>query len=264
MHRAAWIHSFLIVRSRQEDHYRLDRLAGSTGQHYYAAVNTGLTKRNLSRICLSLTAESGSSRLRWVVAQHTRTHTHTLHPPTTPTALMPVLSPDVQSFFFFSLSLCLSHQRHTAGATRFVFLFQKTLSFFVYSENFIMHLKLETEWSSGMRYVIVPIFFFCAEILLCVDVMTFFFFYTSAVELNHRSEMSRSHSSRSGSSWGSDFYCDFHPPPTRFLLQEEGRGVWFVLDLPVNRTHQEFLAEEIKIMQQWNVAGTKKVPGFSP
>lgn len=48
---------------RQEDHYWLDTCAGSTGLHYYAAVDTGLTKRNLSSICLSGRAESGTALL---------------------------------------------------------------------------------------------------------------------------------------------------------------------------------------------------------
>lgn len=46
---------------RQEDHYWLDTCAGSTSLHYYAAVDTGLTKRNLSSICLSGGAESGTA-----------------------------------------------------------------------------------------------------------------------------------------------------------------------------------------------------------
>lgn len=48
---------------RQEDHYWLDTCAGSTSLHYYAAVDTGLTKRNLSSICLSGRAESGTGTL---------------------------------------------------------------------------------------------------------------------------------------------------------------------------------------------------------
>lgn len=48
---------------RQEDHYWLDTRAGSTSLHYYAAVDTGLTKRNLSSICLSGGAESGTAML---------------------------------------------------------------------------------------------------------------------------------------------------------------------------------------------------------
>lgn len=44
-------------------------------------------------------------------------------------------------------------------------------------------------------------------------------------------------------------------------------GGWLVLDLPVNQIHQETVAEEIKIMEQWEVAGGKKKkkkrgPGF--
>lgn len=46
---------------RQEDHYWPDTGAGSTSLHYYAAVDTVLTKRNLSSICLSVRAESGTA-----------------------------------------------------------------------------------------------------------------------------------------------------------------------------------------------------------
>lgn len=48
---------------RQEDHYWLDTCSGSGSLHYYAAVDTGLTKRNLSSICLSGRAESGTAAL---------------------------------------------------------------------------------------------------------------------------------------------------------------------------------------------------------
>lgn len=37
-----------------------------------------------------------------------------------------------------------------------------------------------------------------------------------------------------------------------------GWSVWLVLDLPVNQIHQESVAEEIKIKQQWGTAGAKK------
>lgn len=46
---------------RQEDHYWPDTGAGSASLHYYAAVDTVLTKRNLSSICLSVRAESGTA-----------------------------------------------------------------------------------------------------------------------------------------------------------------------------------------------------------
>ncbi|CAB1416675.1 unnamed protein product [Pleuronectes platessa] len=57
------------VASRQEDYYWLDTSAGSTGLHYYAAGDAGLTKRKLSSVSLSGRAESGSDsrRIRWTL-----------------------------------------------------------------------------------------------------------------------------------------------------------------------------------------------------
>lgn len=39
-----------------------------------------------------------------------------------------------------------------------------------------------------------------------------------------------------------------------------GWGVWLVLDLPVNQIYQGSVAEEIKIMQQWDTTGVKRAP----
>lgn len=52
---------------RQEDHYWLDTCSGSNSLHYDAAVDTGLTKRNLSSIYLSGRAESGTIMLAMVI-----------------------------------------------------------------------------------------------------------------------------------------------------------------------------------------------------
>lgn len=74
---------------RQEHHYWLDTRSGSTSLHYYAPVDTGLTKRNLSSICLSGRAESGTavlagnsnSRQRWIDTQVSWRLLTTLQPP---------------------------------------------------------------------------------------------------------------------------------------------------------------------------------------
>lgn len=42
------------------------------------------------------------------------------------------------------------------------------------------------------------------------------------------------------------------------FVARRGRGIWLVLDLPVNQIHQESFAEEINIMQQWDAAGAKR------
>lgn len=49
--------------------------------------------------------------------------------------------------------------------------------------------------------------------------------------------------------------------PQAFVAGRAGVGGWLVLDLPVNQIHQESVAEEIKIMEQWEVAGKKKKEG---
>lgn len=66
MYGAAELYEYILSSLsslRQEDHYWLDTRSGSTSPHYYAAVDTGLTKRNLSSICLSGRAESGTATL---------------------------------------------------------------------------------------------------------------------------------------------------------------------------------------------------------
>lgn len=68
---------------RQEDHYWLDTCSGSTRLHYYAAVDTGLTKRNLSSICLSGRAEPGTAMLAAAVLRWTDTQV-SWRPLTTP------------------------------------------------------------------------------------------------------------------------------------------------------------------------------------
>lgn len=109
------------------------------------------------------------------------------------------------------------------------------LFFWALLDFFIMHLDFQ---SSGIRWAVVPPPppFFCAlkgkatnstswtaviilPVRQCHDL-----FHASADALNQRREMSRSSSSRSGSSWVSDFYCA--PPsssPKDFCYKKKGR-----------------------------------------
>lgn len=112
---------------RQEDHYWLDTCAGSTGLHYYAAVDTGLTKRNLSSICLSVRAESGTA-MQAKVGRHSSklaaAH-NPLHPPRT----VPSLPPSPSHAQHRCTAFSTSHIKETAaewetrvqGGTNFIF-----------------------------------------------------------------------------------------------------------------------------------------------
>lgn len=135
---------------RQEDHYWLDTCSGSTSLHYYAAVDTGLTKRNLSCICLSGRAESGAAMLqgaeverfssKLVVAHQPPS---TLHPPPPPL----VCWPQVHSF------LCPRTSKTPLQSERWsIVSFTQTRASFIWNSSLLFSVLLISCHSQIFRF----------------------------------------------------------------------------------------------------------------